>query len=95
MDSKRSKINEDVYSYIEINKTSKKAFYLMMIIAFIATTTAFMSYHTIKSHNWVVTVIPVIVSLFIVTSYPLYEKWIYKPWQVRAQKYERHYRYRD
>ena len=42
--------------------------------------------------SWVYAAIPLILLGIPVILYPPVEQWVYKPWQAKAQKYERHYR---
>lgn len=83
--------SKEVYSYIEINKTKRAGFLMLFSIVFVLMTAAIAA-NRLQSGGWIQVVFPVLLIVLPITLYPEIERWVYRPWQEKAQKNERHYR---
>ncbi len=79
------------HSYLEVNATKRAGFLMVLGLAYaFMVISVFANLYT--QGNWTQLAVP---SLFLglpIVFYPTVEKWKYKPWQVKPQKYETHYR---
>lgn len=82
---------EEYYSAIAINKTKRAGFLMSFSLLFTMMTLTIMA-KTLADGNWSQIILPIVLIGFPMILYPPVERWVYKPWQVRAQKYERHYK---
>jgi hypothetical protein len=79
------------YSHILINKTKRVGFFfLFLFIYFIMTLTLITN--EINKTGFGIQFLSIVFVSIPILIYPSVEKWVYKPWQVKSQKYERHYR---
>lgn len=85
------KKKDDYYSYIVINTTKRAGFLMVFMILFVMMTLAIMA-NIIKNGSFSQVLFPIILIGSPIALYPAVEKWVYQPWQAKAQKYERHYR---
>ena len=85
------KENEEYYSYLVINTTKRAGFLMLFSFLYTMMTAAVMA-HIIAGGSWTQLLIPILLIAGPIVIFPAVEKWEYKPWQAKAQKYERHYR---
>ena len=89
------KLNKDLvkyYSYIAINKTKRAGLILLFCFIYLLIIGIVMKHLLDGNRSWVLIAIPISLISIPLIAYPPVEEWVYKPWQAKAQKYERHYR---
>ena len=75
-----------------ISKSRKTGLTLLMSGSYVLMV-LMLSEHLLHGQNlWLQAAAPLILLGLPIMLYPLTEHWEYKPWQAKAQKYERHYR---
>lgn len=78
------------YSYLLINKAQRGGLTLLML-GTLPVIWFFISGSVFLNQSWLTIVIPVILACLPLAFYPMSETWIYRPWQSKPRKYERHY----
>jgi hypothetical protein len=82
--------NENVYSYLLVNKT--KLYSLGVLVSgLIVALSSFIFANMIYEVHWGLYAFPAILISAIVMLAPVSEDWVYKPWQRYPQQVERHY----
>ena len=89
--AKKNKDSE-YYSYLLINKTKRAGFYIIFIVIYGFTIFTITQLVNAPHQSWIYAGIPIIFLGIPLMFYPPIEEWVYKPWQSKPQKYERHYR---
>lgn len=83
---------QDLYSHLLINKTKRAGFYIVFLVIYGFTIFTIAQLLMSKNQSWLYSCIPIILLGTPLMFYPPIEEWVYKPWQSKPQKYERHYR---
>ena len=89
------KLNKDhlkYYSHIVINKTKRTGFLMLFSVIYLLMIAALMNHMLQGNKSWVLVAVPICILSIPLILFPPVEEWVYKPWQAKAQKYERHYR---
>ncbi|MBP6219122.1 MAG: hypothetical protein KA436_11100 [Oligoflexales bacterium] len=90
-DSKKSaKENARFYSYILIDKTQSWGLKLLLFFMY-PVFLFFMAKILVSGQSWQAYFVPILFCGILISIYPLTESWIYRPWQAKARKHERHY----
>ncbi len=91
MAKKTIKLNneEGVYPYLQVNKTLRSSFYIIMATVFVLIGSSIFS-GIINEHHWTIMAISSCLIGLILMVYPETETWVYKPWQSQANKIEHH-----
>ncbi len=89
--AKKKLYKETYYSHLSINKTKRAAFLMVFSICY-SFTVFFITRNLFAHGSWVFVVIPVTLLGIPLAFFPPVEEWVYKPWQTKPQKYERHYK---
>jgi hypothetical protein len=86
-----SPIAEDYfYSKILVNKNKRTSLFVGVTFFFVLFT--FILFANINlSQSWTLIVGPIMLCAAAIVLIPISEEWVYKPWQVNPQKYERHF----
>ncbi len=87
----RSQPDESFYYSRLLRSKSKQMGLLIVFMAILFILTFIIGQNSAMKKNWVNVVIPILVFNVPILLYPLIDTWEYKPWQAKAQKYERHY----
>jgi len=81
---------DSFYSSIEINKNKRTSLAVGVLFFFLVFTSILFANISLKQ-DWALIVGPVLLCGGALVLIPMSEKWIYKPWQVKPQQYERHF----
>jgi hypothetical protein len=78
------------YSHLLINHTQRWGLFMLFMmtyagIVFVLASSAFLG------QSWYAVVAPVVLGGIPLIIYPMSESWVYRHWQARPRKYERHY----
>ncbi|NRA43369.1 MAG: hypothetical protein HRU09_00260 [Oligoflexales bacterium] len=95
MAKNKSQLNKELakyYSHLLINKTKRAGFSFIFIAVYVVMVMVIANHVMEQDKSWVYTAVPVVLLGIPLMLYPPVEQWVYKPWQAKAQKYERHYR---
>ncbi len=87
----KKKFDESYYSHIVINKTKRAAF-IMVYTIFYSFTIFFIARTLLNHTSWLFAAVPITLLGIPMSFFPPVEEWVYRPWQTKAQKYERHYK---
>lgn len=79
------------YSHLLINKTKRAGLILLVSSVFILLVIT-ISENILSQRSWDYLLVPVFLLGLPLIFFPSVEKWVYRPWQAKPQKYERHYR---
>lgn len=86
-----SVVSDDFYyPRIQVNKNKRTS--MMVGFCFFLVIFTFILFANISlSQSWTVVVGPILLCASAIVLIPLSEEWIYRPWQINPQKYERHF----
>lgn len=79
------------YSHLIINRNLKWGFF-GFIAFFFSLFTFIIGRNAFNNAGWIGILAPILLFSIPIILYPMIEDWEYQPWQVMAQKYERHLR---
>lgn len=85
-----SKEEKPYVSHILINKNLRYGFFVANLIIFFVLILLMIG-NVRTGGSWYSLLVPIILFSLPLMLYPPSEDWVYEPWQVRAQKYERHF----
>lgn len=80
------------YSYLLVNQTRKAGFLIITTVIFILMIMVIGEHILHGKKSWVYAAASLTLLGVPVMLYSPIEHWVYKPWQAKAQKYERHYK---
>ena len=80
------------YSHIIVNTTKRAGFSFLFSFLFLLMVGVISGHLLTVGSSWHIVILPLCMLGLPIIFYPLVEHWVYRPWQAKAQKYERHYR---
>ena len=93
---KKSKTEIDpnnFYPRLMINRLTRIVLWFAIMLVMVPMTILVFLTHRHADLSWQLMSLPIIGTGLIVTLVPLSELWEYKPWQISARQFEKHYRY--
>lgn len=95
MSKNKQKNNEEqtqYYSYLLINKTKRAGLMILLTVIYLLMVLTIGNDILHGEKPWIYTAASLTLLGLPLILYSPIESWVYKPWQAKAQKYERHYR---
>lgn len=82
------------YSFTSINKIKRAGFIFLALTCYTLMALAFGKFFLAKTQpSWSYLALALTLIGLPLVFFPQVEKWEYRPWQAKAQKYERHHRF--
>jgi hypothetical protein len=79
---------DDFYSHLIISKQKRRGLAIALTIFFFILLSLLFN-NSIIGASWLVILSPILLVALLICVLPPTEDWVYKPWQAKAQQYER------